>query len=450
VGVFRWGWVVAALPILAAACGSEAVSTFSASGGTPCDSIYLGLCGGTCVTDTDCPDPLSCTNGTCSAVCSPNHACKDGSACTARGRCGSGALISAFADGGVGGDETDGGICADTDVTLTKLVPKVLFLLDQSSSMYHYRFPTGPSNGCNPDCRWTTLKDVLIGPASNKGGLLKQLEGQAELGVEMYSATDSNPNDDDNSFLSGATDNVCPRFNGKSFDGLSFSTTAFASVDALLRPASVDDDTPTGPAIRKVIGLDDTGAVVPGGLASLPGEAPKVLVLVTDGEPGLCGDNATSAPAKQAVVSAVQATYAKGIRSFVIAIGDMTAAGRAHFNAVANAGRGQDPTTGTATAMTPSTQEQLVTALKNIVLDARTCTFDLNGQVSEGKERLGTVTLNGATIPFDEPGAPDEGWRLLTPSRLELVGEACRTLKTSENAQLSARFPCGVVTPIVR
>ena len=67
--------------------------------------------------------------------------------------------------------------------------------------MRHYRFPTGDSNGCNPDCRWTVLKDVLIGPAANPGGLLKQLEGEAELGLEMYSATDSNQGDGDNSFL---------------------------------------------------------------------------------------------------------------------------------------------------------------------------------------------------------------------------------------------------------
>jgi hypothetical protein len=451
VGVFRMLWgkamVVGSLSVLAVACGAQAASTFSASGGTPCESIYRGLCGGACGDDQDCADPLSCVNGTCGAVCSPNHACADGSACTSRGRCASGAFVSGF----VGGDRADGdgqgnGICADTDLTLTKLVPRVVFLLDQSSSMFYHRFPTGLSNGCNPDCRWTTLKDVLIGPASKKGGLMKQLEGQAELAVEMYSATDSDPNDDDNSFLSGATENVCPRFNGKAFGGLSFSTNAFASVDAMLRPASVDDDTPTGPAIRRVVGLDDSGAVVPGGLAALPGTAPKLLVLVTDGEPGLCGDNQTSNLAKQDVVSAVQQTYAKGIRSFVIAIGDMTTAGRAHFKAVANAGTGQDPVSGTASAMTPSTQEQLLTALKDVVLDARTCTFDLNGQVGAGKESLGTVTLNGASVPFDA----QNGWRLVSPSRLELVGGACNALKTSENAQLSARFPCGAITPIVR
>src|SRR5262249_55039003 len=97
----------------------------------------------------------------------------------------------------------------------------------------------------------------------------------------------------------------------------------------------------------------------------------------------------------------------------------------------------------------PNTQEQLVNALRQIVLGARTCTFDLNGQVEPGMERLGTVTLNGVTVPFDEPGAPDEGWRLLNPSRIELVGAACDTVKSTPDAKLSARFPCGAVKPSV-
>ena len=49
---------------------------------------------------------------------------------------------------------------------------------------------------------------------------------------------------------------------------------------------------------------------------------------------------------------------------------------------------------------------------------------------------------------FDDPGAPDEGWRLKDPSTLELVGAACTTLKTTPNATLSASFPCGAILPL--
>ena len=53
-------------------------------------------------------------------------------------------------------------------------------------------------------------------------------------------------------------------------------------------------------------------------------------------------------------------------------VGDTTPQAQAHFQAVANAGQGLDPLTGDAGVIQPSTPQQLVTALKQIVLDART------------------------------------------------------------------------------
>lgn len=447
-----WGLGFAGVLAVALHCGTSSESTFTEANGGPCETVYRGLCGKPCATDTECDPGLYCgIDGKCNADCAPGMACLSGLLCTERGRCG-GDLGPGFPDGG---DVTDGSnatdsVCADTDVALTKTLPKVLFLLDQSSSMHIYKFPNGDSNDCKPDCRWTTLKDVLIGPAANPGGLLKELEGQAEIAVEMYSATDTNPNDGDNSFLTGPTDNVCPRFNGKAFDGLTFQVQAAATVDALLRPATVDDDTPTGPAIRTVVGLSPDGGIGnDAGFAAIPSKAPKVIVLVTDGEPAVCGENYASDQGRAQVVTAVQQTFTHGIKTFVIAIGDDAQAAVQHFNAVANAGQGLDPQTGDAGAIRPNTQQQLIDALEKIVLDARTCVFDLNGQVQPGMEKLGTVTLNGATVPYDDPGAPDEGWRLVNPSRIELVGSACTTLKSTPDAKLSARFPCGAVSPNV-
>lgn len=431
-------------------CGTSSNSTFDdPDAGTACEAVYKDLCGQPCANDDACAGGLYCgANGKCTADCAPTVPCGSGLFCSSKGRC-EGRLPPGELDGGADdGASMADAMCADVDVTLTKTVPKVLFLLDQSSSMFNTKFPAGSSNGCSPDCRWTVLKDVLIGPASNPGGLLKQLEGKAEMAVELYSATDPNPNDGDNSFLTGPTDNVCPRFNGKAFDGLTFSTAPFTAVNTLLRPANVDDDTPTGPAIRKVVGIADDGGIVDqNGYAALASTTPKVLVLVTDGEPMLCGENAPSDPGRAAVVSAVQQTFAQKIRTFVIAIGDVTPAAVQHFNSVANAGQGFDPQTGDAGAIRPNTQQQLIDALAKVVLDARTCMFDLNGEVKPGTEKLGVVTLNGTPVPFDDPGAPDEGWRLVTPSRIELVGTACTTLKATENATLTARFPCGAITP---
>lgn len=438
----RMAWMLGPLAVAAAIhCGStDDGSTFA----SPCDGPYKGECGKACTTDDTCASGLYCgADKKCTADCAPKIACAGGQQCDVHGRCGGPGSIGSLPDGGLEDGGSSDAVCADIDVQLTKTLPKVLFLLDQSSSMFYFKLPSGDSNGCNPDCRWSVLKDVLIGPANNPGGLLKQLEGQAEMAVQLYSATDPNPNDGDNSLLTGPVDNVCPRFNGKAFKGLTFSTAPFAAVNALLRPATVDDDTPTGPAIRTVVGIGADGGVVGNlGFASTPGTEPKVLVLVTDGEPGLCGENGGSQAGRDAVVSAVQQSFAKDIRTFVIAIGDVTPDVVQHFDEVANAGQGLDPVTGDAGAIRPNTTQALVDALQKVVLDARTCMFDLNGQVTAGTESQGTVTLNGAVVPYGD------GWHLVTPSRLELVGAACTTLKSTPNAQLSARFPCDAITGI--
>jgi hypothetical protein len=198
-----------------------------------------------------------------------------------------------------------------------------------------------------------------------------------------------------------------------------------------------------------VAGLAADGTVSdPQGFAALATTAPKVIVLVTDGEPGLCGENSPSEAGRAAVVLAAQHAFAQKIRTFVIAIGAASPDAQVHFKSVANAGQGKDPLTGDASAIEPSTPKQLVDALTQIVLDARTCTFTLNGQVQAGSEKLATVTLNGKTVSFDDPGTPDEGWRLKDASTLELVGNACKELKATPNATLSARFPCGAVLPL--
>ena len=414
----------------------------------PCQTVFKDKCGSPCGGDLDCPAGLYCSDRhTCTADCGPGEMCGK-VACSPQGRCP--ADPNGFGDGGSdSGDATLDNVCAETDVTLSKVVPKVLFLLDQSSSMYFNKFPSGGSNNCNPDCRWSVLKDVLIGPAATPGGVVKQLEAEAELGIQLYSATDSDPNDGDNSLLTTPTDAVCPRFNGKAFNGVAFALNNAAAIDAQLRPATVDDDTPTGPAIRAVAGLAADGGVAdPKGFAAVATTAPKVIVLVTDGEPALCGESNPSDPGKAEVVLAAQHAYSQKIRTFVIAIGAATPVAQAHFKSVANAGQGKDPTTGDAGAIEPSTPKQLVDALRQIVLDARTCTFTLNGKVQAGSEKLGTVTLNGKPVPFDDPGLPDEGWHLKNASTLELVGEACKTLKATPNATLSARFPCGAITPL--
>ncbi len=438
------------LALLAAVhCGSDATNSQFNDVSDPCQNSQKAQCGLSCATDADCPNGVYCGVGNrCTAECAAGETCK-GVSCSPRGRCGADDVpgFGGGGDGGVGGtsDSSTDSVCADTDVALTKLIPKVLFLLDQSSSMQFNKFPTGASKNCDPDCRWSVLKDVLIGATPAAGGIVKKLQGEAELGIQLYSATDSNPNDGDNSLLPPPTDNVCPRFNGKTFGGTSFALNNFTAIDALLRPAGVDDDTPTGPALLTVAGLALDGTVNdPKGFAAVVTTAPKVVVLVTDGEPGVCDSSSPSPEGRAAVVLAAQHAYAKKISTFVIAIGAATPDAQTHFKAVANAGQGKDPATGDASAIEPTTPDALIAALTKIVQDARTCSFALNGRVQAGAEGSGTVTLNGKKLPYGEA----EGWRLKDPSTLELVGNACTELKTTPDGTLSARFTCGSVVAL--
>lgn len=439
--------------IAALHCGTTGGDSEFGDGDDPCKTVFAGKCGLPCGVDLDCESGMHCGIGnTCTAQCAPGKVCENGVLCSPRGRCGTDDVPPVFGDSGIPkGDATvPDAICADVDVALTKVLPKVLFLLDQSSSMHYFKFPDGDSAGCNPDCRWTVLKDVMIGKTAALGGVVKTLQAEAELGVLMYSATDPTTGDGDDSFLPPPTDAVCPRFNGKAFPGVSFKLNNAAAIDALLRPATVDDDTPTGPAVRTAAGLAADGGVSdPKGFAAVAGNAPKVLVLVTDGEPATCGGNLVPSQAgRDESVKAVQDTYKQKIRTFVIAIGG--AAGTTHLQNVANAGQGFDPDTGDAGVIKPQTPQQLVDALKQIVLDARTCTFMLNGVVKAGQEKLGVVTLNGATVPLQTPGGPEEGWKLKNASTIELLGTACKTLKETPNATLNARFPCDAVQDLPR
>jgi hypothetical protein len=53
----------------------------------------------------------------------------------------------------------------------------------------------------------------------------------------------------------------------------------------------------------------------------------------------------------------------------------------------------------------------------------------------------GEVILDGEELPFDDP----DGWRLVDPSTLELLGAACEAYKAADNPVLTAAFPCGAI-----
>jgi hypothetical protein len=136
----------------------------------------------------------------------------------------------------------------------------------------------------------------------------------------------------------------------------------------------------------------------------------------------------------------VQAAHTKGIGTFVVNVGRGPTV-RAHLQAVANAGAGLAPDASPGAPLyEPRSREELRDALTSLVRNARTCSFDLRGEVEPSLAHLGTVTLDGAALPMSD----EEGWRLVTPSQIELVGPTCETLLNGDH-DLRASFPCEVV-----
>src|SRR5688572_28336443 len=156
--------------------------------GPPCDTVYVGKCGGSCLNDSNCAAGLYCSpSGKCTADCAAGGAaCPNGLVCTPEGRC-------KDPGGGVGGGDPfgDGGLtttssgstgdsCADVSVKIDKQIPTVVLLVDQSGSMTA-AFPGGD--------RWNVLRDALMDPQT---GVVKLLENDVRFGLSLYSAADAN------------------------------------------------------------------------------------------------------------------------------------------------------------------------------------------------------------------------------------------------------------------
>jgi hypothetical protein len=82
-------------------------------------------------------------------------------------------------------------------------------------------------------------------------------------------------------------------------------------------------------------------------------------------------------------------------------------------------------------------------AFQNIIDGVRSCAIDLDGEISPGKEGTGTVLLDGDALILDDP----DGWVVNNPTQIELVGDACETIKTGDH-DLDVSFPCGSFVPV--
>lgn len=388
---------------------------------SPCVDGDLG-CGRVCgkTGSKPCTAGLYCSaEGLCSKACSVSGdlMCADKSLCSSDGRCMSSETASGGASGGSNGTGGTGtgtggiggapppGACADTVVRATMVIPTVILIVDQSSSM---------NEAFGNASRWDTLRDFLL---QSPDGLIADLQSQVRFGLAMYSAESGGDAPDPIGECPMVT-SVAPALDN------------FDAIDAVYGPAEPIEDTPTGDAIDKI--LDDLN------LTNSPDtdEGPTVFVLATDGEPDRC-EELDPQNGQEEAIAAVTRAFGMGVRTFVISVGSELSA--QHQQDIANAGLGRAMGDPDAEYWVAGDDASLRAALTEIVGGQLGCEVQLNGSVASGDACTGTVKLNGKALECDDA----DGWELSTPRNIRLKGAACDELKKG-NFELDVSFPCDV------
>jgi uncharacterized protein YegL len=313
--------------------------------------------------------------------------------------------------------------CNKVAINFAPKVPSVFILVDRSSSMFEHAL-------------WEPLKKGVL-------AVIDQLDSEIQFGFSSYT---------------GERGRTCPELSmivPVAKDNYPAIERAYQGIKAPM----FKGETPTAAALTQVATLLDEPKDQPDAVTMA---GPKYIVLVTDGEPDFCDDpNVTCS--RDAVVGAVQQAYAKGIGTFVFSIGGQV--DRMHLSDVANAGVGNpvedhqmavmyqcpekhgqySAMSGSAPYFEPDVNDQkaLVTALSSAIAGVRSCIFELQGklQIDLAMADQGLVTIDAVPVPY---GAPD-GFRMNTPTQLELLGAACTNLRKPETRQVSIDFPCNAV-----
>lgn len=381
-------------------------------------------------------------NEPASAACDGRPCLPDGSCSTdpasGGGTGAGGTLVGAGGSDIVLPDETGGSGgtpfgCVDEDVTATPIIPNVVLLIDRSLSMtgatgYAARVqdaiaageytpwecmgsvPGAPGgSGAAEFWRWNVVRTALFNPTD---GIVTQLEGNVRFGLTTYSS-----------------DATCPELTNVDlfFDNRDAMLAGFACSDLVLQTPTRESLAPTADA-----------------LAALAVDGPKIIVLATDGAPDNCecpdfNTVACDAAAQTAELAAVVAEAQRvhdtlGITLHVIDVSSPTETDlHDHLADVAAAGGG-DIFDGTDPA-------GLIEAFETIIGDAQSCIVELGGTIVAGKEKTGTVKLDGETLEYDNE---ENGWGHPAPKQIELLGEACTKFKTG-SPTLEIRFPCDVI-----
>lgn len=287
-------------------------------------------------------------------------------------------------DSGV--NNSDDATCPSVNFTATPIQPSISLLIDRSGSM---------NEAIGGQTRYRAVREALVGPS----GVVTELENRAHFGASLYS-----------------TDSPCPKLYS-----VPRSMGNRASIAALIDGQQPGGNTPTGASIQQATA--DFLATPP------PANSPPVIVLATDGLPNSCsGGNGEAAS-----IAAAAASFASGIRLFVLAVGNGINDG--HLRAVASAGVGQ----ANAPFFVANTPQDLRNAFDTIIGSVVSCELMINGTIDEAQAANGQVLVNGVPLTFGTD------WELVGGNVIRLLGQACTNLKNSPNPMVTATFPCGAV-----
>ena len=338
------------------------------------------------------------STGTATATATAGSATAGGGSATGGASATAGSGGSGGATAGTGG--STGSICADQDVTFDVQTPTVVLLIDQSGSM--------TANFGNTS-RWEAVRDALTDPVD---GVVAQLASQVRFGLTLYTSFD------------GFDGGTCPVLTEvpPALDNYQ----AIADTFAMNQP---EEDTPTGESIEAVTQT----------LLADPWPDDKIIVLATDGEPDTCAvPDPQNGQAES--IAAAQAAFNQGIKTFIIGVGNQVS--QQHLQDMANAGQGVGPNDPDAPYYQPANKAALVQAFEDIINGVRSCVLTLNGMIVQGMEESCTVTVNGMDVPFDDPN----GWKVNSPSEIELVGQACDAIQEG-TVEIDVVCTCDAIIP---
>lgn len=359
-----------------------------------------------CFAAADCDPGDTCEEGKC--VPAPEPMCMADTDCASGQHCAAGKCVAMVEPKPVPPSTPE--VCAKGTLELLARPATVTVLVDQSASM-EQRFDGGT--------RWSVLQDALL---NEQTGAIKTLENDVRFGIALYSSQ--------NGFGRGG-DRVCPLLTG--LDEVPNALGNFAKIRDVYAAAQPVDDTPTAESL----------AAVTDKLAALPADGPKVIVLATDGEPDTCEDpDAHNADTNRLAVETARASFAAGVRTYVLSVG--TEIAETHLQDMANAGAGVAAGGANAPFFRANDQAGLKGALQSILNDARSCSFHLDGKLDTRVVEKGTVLLDGQPLVHGTDFTIDANGDLV------LSAARCDTVKSGTHA-VSAEFPCVIDgVPVVK